>query len=507
MSSSADGRASAGGLAERGSLAALAVLLLSPGLWLGPWLDAAVFVQAGARIRAGYMPYRDLWDHKPPGSYLVNLAGQVALPWLDPWLVSWLISAVFVAVSVLICHSLLSERLSRKSAYFWSALSAFGIAGYPVALGGGYTETFAVLPLLATFWIVVKRPASLVSAGVAGLLLGMSCLISLQSVPAAAVLLSVVVRDATDARDVRALVGRVLALTGAGLAIPLAVLAWLAIGGALGDAVDQLVRYNASYRDSNPGVLAALPLPLAFMGCLVIPAAIAIVRMVRSPMAFGRISWVALAWLVSVVAYQVYQGRMELHYIALVFPPLVLLAGPGVGFLRDDLRSIRARTRLLAVGIAGVGLSWAALCLVMAVLITQINIVSAAKAKTNADAAAAWIRGNTPASASMFVWGDDTFLYLMTDRPQYDRYVYEFPLVTQGYWSSAATADLLADWEASPPRLIVEGRGAVPLFGIAQDINDGRNLDTLEPLRRFVRDRYEFRGAFGGYGMYVLVGP
>ena len=64
-------------LLRPGSLVAASALLLSPGLILGAPLDSAVFVLAGSRIRDGAMPYKDLWDHKPPGVYLVNALGQI----------------------------------------------------------------------------------------------------------------------------------------------------------------------------------------------------------------------------------------------------------------------------------------------------------------------------------------------------------------------------------------------------------------------------------------------
>ena len=68
-------------IARPASLVALTAGLLSPGLWLGPRLRTPpVFVLAGMRIRDGSMPYKDLWDHKPPGAYLINAVGQRSCP-------------------------------------------------------------------------------------------------------------------------------------------------------------------------------------------------------------------------------------------------------------------------------------------------------------------------------------------------------------------------------------------------------------------------------------------
>ena len=57
-------------------LVALSALVLAPGLLSGPSLDAAVFMQVAERMRAGDVLYAGIWDHKPPGIYLVLVAGQ-----------------------------------------------------------------------------------------------------------------------------------------------------------------------------------------------------------------------------------------------------------------------------------------------------------------------------------------------------------------------------------------------------------------------------------------------
>jgi hypothetical protein len=63
-----------------------------------------------------------------------------------------------------------------------------------------------------------------------------------------------------------------------------------------------------------------------------------------------------------------------------------------------------------------------------------------------------WIDANTPASATLFVWGHDTEpVSADRTRTPYDRYVYDFPLVTDGYAPGDRLAALLADWTAAPP--------------------------------------------------------
>src|SRR6266571_5872976 len=77
-------------------LIAVAALLLWPGA-VGPGYDAAIFTLIAFRVRAGDMPYRDVWEHKPPGIFLVDASVQSLFAWLDPWTPVWLLSIACAA--------------------------------------------------------------------------------------------------------------------------------------------------------------------------------------------------------------------------------------------------------------------------------------------------------------------------------------------------------------------------------------------------------------------------
>jgi hypothetical protein len=95
------------------------------------------------------------------------------------------------------------------------------------------------------------------------------------------------------------------------------------------------------------------------------------------------------------------------------------------------------------------------------------------------------------------VWGNDASLYLESGREPYDRYVYLFPMVTQGYWTAERTGETLARWQADPPPVIVESPSVVPLFRPPADNRDPRAFDSLGPLRDFVGAHYRLAASFG----------
>ena len=477
------------------AIAALSLVLHAPGLAEGPTLDAAVFTVVADGLRQGALPYRDLWDHKPPGIYVLFAAAQTLLPFADPWAAVWAFS-VAVTAGIGIVVMFLTARLGPAPSVFWALVAVFYVGVYPVALGGGQTEPAAtLLAVLALAAATISRPT------LAGLLVGVGIIVSFQVAAAGFGILVAVALEAARRSRVRA----VALYVGGSLALPgLAVVAAFAVGIAE-PAISAVFTYNGAYSGLNRSELMVVVLgvhavlmvllatPLLVFG---LPTAARAVRRFEDPLTAGASLWFA-GWVLLVVL----QGRLEPHYFVVAAPALVLLAA--------HRRLARAATGRLGFATAGL-LVATTIVMAAAGLSPLLSRYSASWNDTSMKAATAVLRSRVPAGGSLFVWGNEPELYLASGLRPATPYVYVLPLMTPGYVDRARIEKMIEDLERSRPAFIVDAGsaapgepGIVPLLVQRQVLADaGREVDMIEPLRSFVRGHYGPPIEAGGWLLY-----
>jgi hypothetical protein len=467
-------------------------ILLLRGLVDGPTLDGAVFAVIGNVVAHGAVPYRDAWDHKPPGIYLVNALAGVALPGTGPWSRAWLASWLST-VGALMGLSILLTRTGRP----WYGIVAASLLALPLfaadhfVLGGGQTESVGLIFSVVGLGVVAstRRPVWVALGGVA---LGAAVLISVQFVPA-------LLGGVTVAALGRS--GRVtrLVAVGAGAAVvPLLSLAWIAANGALPQMLEQVVAYNRAYLANNQQYRDKGLFWAAGDALFVLPAIVAALARVAS---FRRerltvLEIGATAWLVSSVVLLVAQGLIFDHYLTSLGPPLLILAAPSLAAAFAATRRLNhpALATSILIGIlAAPG--------IIGLAITEAS----APAAPPSPAVATRVRQMTGSDDPIFVWGNEASLYLDADRPIASRFVYMFPLTAAGYTTPDLVAGILEAWDTRPPRVIVDatrnpGRvGGYPL----DPATDASAPDAvLDPLRRWVLQRYQVVDTVDGWDLY-----
>jgi len=487
--------------------AAIAVLMLLPGLLAGPSLDAAVFTHLGLTLRAGDLPYRDAWDHKPPGIYLLIAFVTAALPMVGAWLMVWLSTAVFTVGTLEVLRRLLDWNRPGSRHGIALVAAAVALTCYPLALGGGNTESFAVLPATAAV-LVAATGVDRRRTFAAGLLIGAANLLSLESIPAAvAVLVLLVIGSAP--RGPRATFASLAVYVTGGLTVLMPVLTWLAVAGLLPAAIDAVIGYNAAYSALNRQEVDRLAASALVTGLillfLIVPAVLRFVVRGR----YGRLTPIdsaCLAWVAATVVYLAYQGRLEPHYVIVTVPALVVLAAPTITAAAKAMATSRR-------GLLAVALPLAIVLGSSGIVAVQVGYADYTAGDSGQVAAVGtWIRDNTSPTDTIFVWGIQPDIYDAAGRAAASRWVYLLPLLTPGYSTPAQAADLANNLIDRRPAVIVDAGSIVP--GVQSIIpplliprpilaGDGRTFDALDPVRAVVRDQYRLAGIVDGWPVYV----
>ncbi|MCV0404513.1 MAG: hypothetical protein K5924_12535 [Chloroflexi bacterium] len=482
-----------------GSVAAMQLL---PGLLSGPNFDASVFLLIGERLLEGTRPYVELWDHKPPGIYLIDAAliGTLGAA-VGAWPAVWLGSVVAHVATGVVVLRVLTGHTHRWVAAAAGLMTVAVGAAWPFALGGGLTESFAA-PLAVLAWLVALAARSWRGWAAAGVLIVLASAVSLYALPAViAVAITASMRPRRAATAVA--LGVSVSVTAAlGLMV-------VAAAGMLPAMLDALAGYNGAYRASS--MAAPLPESLAISPSLVAWYAVNGMAIV-APATVGLFSQAhrhlvvaALGWTVGAAVMIAVGGRLYGHYLALVAPPLGVLAGIGIA---EAAAWASGRKRLLVtLGVAmAVGTSAAAM---YAALLTSTP--DAYSHQQRDLQAATFVAERTQPGERVLVWGNAPMVYQLSRTDPAWRYPYLLPLLTPGYVTPNLVEELRAQLEAAPPCLVVDagspapGQAGLPPLLVARPLTPSeRRIDLLDPVRIFVGERYRELAVVDGWPIYEL---
>lgn len=465
-------------------LLAAGAALLSPLLTYPFGRDQGVFAAAADIISRGGVPYRDVWDVKPPGVFYTYWASFAIFGRSTPAPraldILWTLATAAAIWSL--GKRLASQWVGAAAAFlfllryvagysYWNTTQADGFASLPLCL--------AMLMLIraesrqgAQAW-AGRRPALLCGAFIALAVLFKLTLGAMLLIPVLAAVLAK--QEPFLVRSARALC--YLLGCAAVLAIAAGAL-WRA--GALGDAFDVLVRWNAGYSHlRSPEPLASsllnqtvrfvLGLPykwLFFIGLLAIVGAIDLGARPES----ARLRWLLPAWAGVLIASVWAQGKFYSYHWLPALAPLCLLAAQGLRAIGSVLREALSPKAARALSAAGLLLVlalsaqayWQALNWPLRYLAGGMSCAAFTQRYDRygdfsllADKqVAAFIRERTAPDDTIFIWGFEPLIYCYADRRPASRFIYTVPLVTA--WSPPEwRRELMRDLERNRPRAII----------------------------------------------------
>jgi hypothetical protein len=440
--------------------------------------DQGIFAWAGGVILQGGMPYRDAWDLKGPLAYYMYALAE----WLfgaHLWSIRVVDAAILLTSTVVVgrtAAALTSRLIGRWAAlvyFLWYASHSYWHTAQP----DGWTGMVLVIALGPVLAHANRASPGRLSA--AGLAIGAVTLF--KPIYAAFLLLPLVHVAGTPS------LRRVSAMTSvaAGWLLPVALaVGWFHVRGALDDLMEVHIRSAAAYAVLSPGNrlrglveyflssrVVAVALPLCLYGGVVLWRG-------------GRreVAAVLGGWALIVTAAVVLQNRFFAYHWLPLLPAAVLLGASG-------LHAVLQRTRALAY-------LWTAVILVHVlapVALEEMRFLAwtagrldrAAYYEAYGEAAddmkAVWWLREQGAPGSVYVFGWNTGVAWLSDRPLVSRFGFSMPLLIGDRADARARyrEELLQALRTDRPRYILSGTQSQQIMGEALTLADFPQLADL----------------------------
>ncbi|UQA64055.1 glycosyltransferase family 39 protein [Polyangium aurulentum] len=526
-------------------IGAIAFLLLQL-LTFGHGRDQGIYTMVARAVLDGGMPYRDAWDFKPPGIFLIYALAR-ALFGAAPWGIRVLEAAGLVAMSFGLV------RLARV----WWGDGRIGLVGAAIAVlvhvqldfwHTAQPESFAGMLTIAALTLA-PRPgkdgrlhpdATPLGAYVAaGALFGFAGLLKPPLAGGAVVVMLVPAWAALRASPesgpraslfsaLRAALRPGLALL-AGGALPFVVcLAWFAAKGALGDLHRVLFVFTPHYtalgwEGSSPVGMLYYALTewlqhyasITFVGLMLL---LGLGSTAREKPLLGLLLGIIAMHLVGVAM----QGKFFPYHYGATWPLTALVAALGISKAWGWARQRGA------LGAAGF---FVALAVVMfartatkdvedSFLVRCKKRVSIAAGgfrdqraldrlasvadvdAVNNRGVADFLRARVPQDRPVFVWGFEPAIYDMSGHRPATRYLYDVPQRVS--WAKEeARRVLMEDLSRRPPAaIVVEHHDVFPMV-TGDAIDSADTLHDFHALRSLVHDRYELAATIDDLDVYL----
>jgi hypothetical protein len=454
-------------------------------------VDQGLFACFTRWVPRGWLPYRDLFDSKPPlFLYWWGLARLV--PGALPRSVWWF-EAMWLAATLAVAYALVTRLWGRVAGL---ASCAFLVLGLWSPTFGGYwsraqAEELLVLPMLLSAAAFQRSRSDVRFAFLTGVLVGVC---GLFKIPSMAVFGAWAIAWIVE----RSL--KQLGLAVAGVVVPWTLaLLWFFAHGATGAFIDGVFvyhRYNAQFIAPPWSYVATTFAQTMLDGALLLMAGAAIALFF-----FGRRrareTWWLGPWIVLTMAAVVLQRQLAGYHYLLAMPGLAIAAGYAFSVC---LRAVRSSGRARVIGGAGL----VALLSIAALdfsrwseaygagfdhargLLDRSQYLRAIQQGTYSsvteEQAAQYIREHTTSEQGVLVWGLSPGIAALADRHPTTRYPFHKILFTDAPLSrlipglSARRAELLARLQRDPPTYILVG---------TNDANGFEPLDSQSALSRW----------------------
>ena len=400
------------------TLAVSSLFRLFPGNARTPMEDSSAFLYIGERILEGKAPYRDVFDHKGPLLYLIQIVGLKLTP--GSYTGVWLLEVLNMLLTTAAAGKLAATVSNRDDSGYLAVLAVFGACGWKIWQGGNFTEEYALPWITLAAWVMFRffRDRRYHTGDIILLGVGFMVVLLLRANMVAVwgtlipVVLLLLLRDKRFAE-----IGRCILLFLLGMAVVLIpTLLWAHLGGFLKDMWQDYVIFNIEYTDdatSSPMVRLFMMLRFAqvvWPGTLAVLLSL-IIGFRRREQWFNFLFYLASLFTTSM------SGRVYNHYAIVLLPAFVI----PMSFLFDCFGGLldRCHPRRLR--------SWVAILTACIVVLGAFAYRKISDHEPEIEPVTAYLAENTEKDDDVLVLGKSLGYYIQAGRKTENRFFYQLP--------------------------------------------------------------------------------
>lgn len=464
--------------------------------------DSGVFSYIGWRILNGEIPYRDVWDHKPPLIYYLNAMGQMLSPG-SQWGI-WIIQCIFLLVA-----AYLGFQIIKKTFGVWVAtftLFSWMLTVNFIMPGGNFTEEYALPFQFLCLYLIYSGnqfPISNHKSFLYGVLFATIFFFKQTNIGIGIAIVIYFLLISIRKQDFRALLKVLINILFGFLTITGVICIYFLINGAISDFWEEVFHFNFVYtnHDLFSGAYLSLinSLFLIISGLLifsVIGYFSAIISLRRKEYTSQGVSALWIVCLLDVPIEFILidlSGRGYSHYYLSLLPSLVILASLGLQkFVNFVKRKSKKKYPEWVLPI---------FCLLLICVGNQslyFDDIAVCNNQTTSNLINEIDRLSSP-NDSVLILGNETAMNYMAQRESPSKYEYQIPLYQTGFSTTNMVDDFLRDILQNQPLLLIKAGNSSSLqMSFPYESNEINEKIIL------IQSRYHYLESVGDWSIFIL---
>lgn len=488
-----------------------------------PDVDSATFLYIGRGILDGLIPYKDIFDHKPPLIFFINSIGLVLSN--NSIVGIWIIELFCLIIAIFYGYKVMNLFFGRLPAYF---ASVSWISSFSLLLdGGNLTEEYAIPLIFASIYIFAiseLKKESLLKTFLLGIFFALVFLLKQTLIGIFVSIYIYKIIKYFKIKEYKQIINYIYITSLSILLVFGVVISYFTFNNALWDFWNFAYRFNMYYSGrmfSNffnvlyHGFYINIYNPLLWLGVLAwFDLLVVFIYQIKRPILKMKLSLLGLLAIALPIEFILVStsGKIYTHYYQPWIPVLSIL----VCYLIYGLLNIYSfkefnliRKRILK--------SFFYLSIVWIILFASyqvnIGITKSLSIKYSKPQIYKYISENTNKGEYILVWGVGSTINFVSERNSPTRYVYQSPLYTQGFQEPYMYYELLDDIKLKKPVLIFDPHKVGGRFPpIDCSINPTfltkeskfKPIDEIKMVVDYICENYRLDKNLEGYKIYKL---